>query len=105
MIALPFHPKFPLWQNWEELLLRQIRTMTIENFKALSSEERLKEIRYNANLLGSFDRPAEEGGKKTPGDIYELYDFWVYVSEDESTVIPSRRNPIAEEEEQDEQIE
>ena len=98
MIALPFHPAFPLAQNWERLLLHQIRTMTIETFKTLSLDEKLKEIKYNGNLLGPYERSNEEGGKKVPGDIYELYDFWVYLSEDEQTVVPTRRNPIVAEE-------
>lgn len=68
--------------------------MTIEDFKQLTHEQKLKELKYNGNLIGSFDRPSADGGKKTPGDIFELYDFWVYLSEDEQTVIPTRRNPV-----------
>ncbi len=68
--------------------------MTIEQFKTLTLEQKLSEIKYNGNLLGSYERPNEEGGTKVPGDIYELYAFWVYVSEDEQMVIPTRRQPI-----------
>ncbi|MFL9482765.1 hypothetical protein ACI6Q2_08285 [Chitinophagaceae bacterium LWZ2-11] len=68
--------------------------MTIEHFKTLTLTEKLSEIKYHGNLLGSYERPSEHGGPKVPGDIYELHDFWVYVSEDELTVIPARRNPI-----------
>jgi hypothetical protein len=68
--------------------------MTIETFKTLSLEEKLKELRYQATLLGHYDRNNENNTKKIPGDIYELYDFYVYLSEDETTVIPSRRNPL-----------
>ena len=76
--------------------------MTIEQFKTLSHAEKLKEIRYNGNLLGSYERPSEDGGRKTPGDIYELHEFWVFLSEDEDMVIPTRKNPIAVEEEEEE---
>lgn len=68
--------------------------MTIETFKTLSLEKKLIEIKYHGDLLGSYERPNEEGGLKTPGDIYGLYDFWVYLSEDEQTVVQSRRNPL-----------
>lgn len=68
--------------------------MTIESFKELTLEEKIKELKNNAELLGSYERNNENGGPKTPGDIFALYDFWVYLSEDEETVIPSRRNPI-----------
>ncbi|WP_153796109.1 hypothetical protein [Foetidibacter luteolus] len=68
--------------------------MTIETFKTLSHEKKLIEIKYNGNLLGSYERPSEQGGTKVPGDIFELYEFWVYLSDDEQTVIPSRRNPL-----------
>lgn len=67
--------------------------MDIDQFKTLSLAEKLSELKYNGNLLGSFDRTNEQGSK-VPGDIYELYDFWVYLSEDEKTVVPSRRNPL-----------
>jgi hypothetical protein len=70
--------------------------MDIDSFKKLSTEEKLREIRYNGNILGPYERNGEDGGPKTPGDIYELYDFWVYLSEDESMIIPSRRNPLPE---------
>ena len=70
--------------------------MNIGSFKNLTTEEKLKEIRYNGNILGAYERNSEEGGAKTPGDIYELYDFWVYLSEDESLVIPTRKNPLPE---------
>ncbi len=69
--------------------------MTIEQFKTLTLEKKLSEIKYNGNILGSYERPNEEGGTKVPGDIYELHDFWVYLSEDEQMVIPTRRNPLA----------
>ncbi len=68
--------------------------MTIESFKELSLEEKLKELKYSGELLGSYERNNEGGGPKTPGDIFALYDFWVYLSDDQETVIPSRRNPI-----------
>lgn len=70
--------------------------MTIENFKQLTLEEKLKEIKYNAEFLGSYERNGEQNGPKIPGDIFALYEFWVYLSDDEETVIPSRRNPLAE---------
>jgi hypothetical protein len=69
--------------------------MTIENFKLLPLEEKLTEIKYNAEFLGSYERNSEQNGPKVPGDIFALYDFWVYLSDDEETVIPSRRNPLA----------
>jgi hypothetical protein len=69
--------------------------MTIENFKLLTLEEKLTEIKYNAEFLGSYERNSEQSGPKVPGDIFALYDFWVYLSDDEETVIPSRRNPLA----------
>jgi len=68
--------------------------MTIENFKELPHEKKLIELKYSAELLGSYIRNAEDGGEKTPGDIYALYDFWVFLSEDEKLVIPTRRNPL-----------
>jgi hypothetical protein len=68
--------------------------MDIENFKKLTLEEKLSEIKYNGQILGPYDRNNENGGAKTPGDIYELYDFYVYLSEDENIVVPSRRNPL-----------
>jgi hypothetical protein len=73
--------------------------MTIEQFKELSLPEKLNAIRYQATLLGSYERNGEHNGPKTPGDIYSLFDFWVFLSDDESMVIPSRRNPLPEEEE------
>ncbi|NNV55101.1 hypothetical protein [Limnovirga soli] len=66
--------------------------MTIDQFKTLNHPEKLKEIKYNGILLGSFERNNEPGGKKQPGDLFELHDFWVFLSEDEQTVIPTRRN-------------
>ena len=74
--------------------------MDITEFKELSLEQKRNELKYNGNLLGSYDRNGEPGEPKTPGDIYELYDFWVFLSEDEQTVIPSRRNPLPEDEEE-----
>lgn len=68
--------------------------MTIEQFKELSFEAKLKELKYSGELLGSYERNNENGGPKTPGDIYALYDFWVYLSDDEETIVPSRRNPL-----------
>ncbi|MCE3281823.1 MAG: hypothetical protein K0Q66_560 [Chitinophagaceae bacterium] len=79
--------------------------MTIEQFKDLSHPEKLKEIRYNGNLLGSYERPSEDGGRKTPGDIYEIHEFWVFLSEDEEMVIPTRKNPMPPEEEEEEEEE
>lgn len=68
--------------------------MDIDNFKKLTLDEKLTELRYSGNLLGSYERNSENSTAKVPGDIYELYDFWVYLSEDEKTVVPSRRNPL-----------
>lgn len=68
--------------------------MTIENFKQLKLEEKLLALKHSGNLLGPYDRNNENGGPKTPGDIYELGDFFVYLSEDETIVVPSRRNPL-----------
>lgn len=76
--------------------------MTIEQFKELSFEAKLKELKYSGELLGSYERNNENGGPKTPGDIYALYDFWVYLSDDEETIVPSRRNPLPKEEEDEE---
>jgi hypothetical protein len=76
--------------------------MTIEQFKALSHPEKLKEIRYNGNLLGPYERPSEDGGRKTQGDIYQVHEFWVFLSEDEEMVIPTRKNPVPAEEEEEE---
>ncbi len=70
--------------------------MDIDSFKKLTLEQKLVELKYSGNLLGPYERNGEDGGAKTPGDIYELYDFWVYLSEDEKMVIPSRRNPLPE---------
>lgn len=70
--------------------------MDIDSFKKLSHEQKLSELKFSGNLLGPYERNQEQGGPKVPGDIYELHDFWVYLSEDESTVIPSRRNPLPE---------
>ena len=68
--------------------------MTIETFKQLSLHEKLSALKHDGNLLGPYERNNENGGSKTPGDIYELFDFFVYLSEDETLVIPSRRNPL-----------
>lgn len=68
--------------------------MDIDTFKTLNLEQKLSELKYNGTILGSYDRNSEDNGKKVPGDIYELYDFYVYLSEDEKTVVPSRRNPL-----------
>lgn len=72
--------------------------MDIAAFKELTIEKKLEELKFNGNILGPYDKNGEPGEPKTPGDIYELYDFWVFLSEDEQTVIPSRRNPLPEEE-------
>ena len=72
-------------------------TMDIDSFKQLATEEKLKEIKFNGNIVGSYERNSENGGSKMPGDIYELHGFWVYLSEDESVIVPSRRNPLPEE--------
>lgn len=71
--------------------------MDIDTFKTLTLDQKLSEIKYNGNILGSYDRNSEDNGKKVPGDIYELNNFFVYLSEDEKTVVPSRRNPLPEE--------
>ncbi len=68
--------------------------MTIDHFKTMTLEEKLSEVKYHGNILGPYERPNEEGGTKVPGDIYEVHDFWVYISEDEQTVIPTRRSPL-----------
>lgn len=68
--------------------------MTIEDFKALPHPKKLLELKHSGELLGSFERNAEDGGEKTPGDIFALYDFWVFLSDDEKMVIPTRRNPL-----------
>lgn len=73
--------------------------MTIEQFKQMTLSEKLNAIRYDAEWLGSYDRNGEHNGPKTPGDIFSLHDFWVFLSEDETMVIPSRRNPLQVEEE------
>lgn len=70
--------------------------MDIDSFKKLPLEKKLLELKHSGNLLGPYERNGEKAGTKIPGDIYELYDFWVYLSEDEQTVIPSRRNPLPE---------
>ncbi len=79
--------------------------MTIEEFKELSHGKKIIELKYSADLLGSYLRNAEDGGEKTPGDIYALYDFWVFLSDDEKLIIPTRRNPLppAKEDEQEEE--
>lgn len=68
--------------------------MNIETFKQLSADEKLKALKFHGKILGPYERNNENGGAKTPGDIYELYDFFVYLSEDESIIVPSRRNPL-----------
>ena len=75
--------------------------MTIEAFKELTLEQKIKELKFSGELLGSYERNSENNGPKTPGDIFALYEFWVYLSEDEETVIPTRRNPIPPVEEED----
>ena len=73
--------------------------MTIESFKELTHEQKLKELRGAGDLLGSYERNGEPNTPKIPGDIFALYDFWVFLSDDETMVIPSRRNPLHVEEE------
>ena len=68
--------------------------MEIEQFKKLTMEEQLTELRYKSNLLGPYERTSGAGTFKVAGDIYELFDFWVFLSEDEKTIVPSRRNPL-----------
>ncbi len=68
--------------------------MDIDSFKKLTHDEKLERIRYDGEMLGPYERYVADGVPKVPGDIYALFDFWVYLSEDEKTVIPSRRNPI-----------
>ena len=72
--------------------------MTIENFKTLTHKQKLIELKHSGELLGSYERNVEDGGNKTPGDIFRLSDFWVFLSDDEKMVIPTRRNPLPEEE-------
>jgi hypothetical protein len=69
--------------------------MDIDAFKEKGHKEKLQELRYNGQLLGSYQRNTETGSK-IPGDIFELYDFWVFLSDDESIVIPTRKNPLTE---------
>jgi hypothetical protein len=87
--SLARFPYFWPTKNWD---------MDIDQFKQLNFEQKLSELKYNGNLLGSYERSTEQG-IKVPGDIFELYDFWVYLSEDEKTIIPTRRNPLPAEEE------
>ncbi|HEX8462192.1 MAG TPA: hypothetical protein VF623_12210 [Segetibacter sp.] len=68
--------------------------MDIDSFKKLTLEQKLTELKYSGELLGPYERNSENGSAKVPGDIYELHDFFVYLSEDEKTVVPSRRNPL-----------
>ena len=68
--------------------------MTIENFKELTFEEKLQQLKHHGELLGSYDRTVEPYLPKEPGDSFALFEFWVYLSDDEKTVIPTRRNPI-----------
>ena len=68
--------------------------MDIDSFKNLTLEQKLTELKFSGELLGPYERNSENGSAKVPGDIYELYDFFVYLSEDEKTVVPSRRNPL-----------
>jgi hypothetical protein len=68
--------------------------MDIDSFKTLTLEQKLKELKFSGQILGPYERNSENGSAKVPGDIYELYDFFVYLSEDEKTVVPARRNPL-----------
>jgi len=77
--------------------------MTIEQFKELTLEAKLQVLKKSGELLGSYERNNENGGPKTPGDIYAVHDFWVYLSDDEETIVPSRRNPLPKEEEEEEE--
>jgi hypothetical protein len=70
--------------------------MDIDTFKKLSLEQKLSELKYNGELLGPYERNSENNGPKTPGDIYQLHEFFVFLSEDETMLIPSRRNPLPE---------
>lgn len=72
--------------------------MDIDQFKQLSLEQKLTELKYSGELLGPYERNGEPGTPKVPGDIYQLYNFFVYLSEDETTVVPSRRNPLPQQE-------
>ncbi|HCL04976.1 MAG TPA: hypothetical protein DHW64_02980 [Chitinophagaceae bacterium] len=74
--------------------------MTIESFKELAHEKKLLELKHNGELLGPYERRSENGDSKTPGDIFTLYAFWVFLSEDEKMIIPTRRNPLYKEEEE-----
>lgn len=74
--------------------------MEIDQFKQLTQAKKLEEIRYHGQILGSYERNSEMGEAKTPGDIYQLHDFWVFLSEDEKMIIPTRRNPLPAEEEE-----
>lgn len=71
--------------------------MDIDSFKKLTHEEKLHELKFAGNLLGPYERNGETGSPKVPGDIYGVENFFVYLSEDETTVVPSRRNPLPEE--------
>ncbi len=66
--------------------------MTIEHFKTLTLAEKLLEIKYHGTLLGNYERISADGGKKQPGDIFALHSFWVFLSDDEKTVVPTRRD-------------
>jgi len=68
--------------------------MDIEKFKTLTLNEKLLALKHHGNLLGPYERNSENNDRKVPGDIYELNGFYVYLSEDEKTVVPSRRNPL-----------
>ncbi len=70
--------------------------MDIDTFKTLTHEQKLSEIKFNGTILGPYDRNSEDNTKKVPGDIYQIVDFFVYLSEDEKIVVPSRRNPLPE---------
>lgn len=74
--------------------------MTIESFKELTHEKKLLELKHNGELLGAYERRSENGDHKTPGDIFALFEFWVFLSEDEKMIIPTRRNPLYKEEEE-----
>jgi hypothetical protein len=66
--------------------------MTIEQFKELTLDQKLIQLKYEGEFIGSYERTSEENGKKQPGDIFKLGDFWVFLSDDEKTVIPTRRD-------------
>ena len=49
--------------------------MTIEEFKQKTLPEKLNVIRYEAELLGSYERNGEHNGPKTPGGYFCIIGF------------------------------